>query len=316
MKTKIILSIIISITIFASCQKKIPLNLPEEKQMIVVNGVLMADSTLSVNVSKTINIADTNHFLPKINDATVKLYNDGTFLENLQNTEEGNYISTITILENEKYTIEVITDDKTITNEIVTPAKTNIQKTNFVGYDENSQLYSFQLKLTDNPQREFYVLEPFAYLPEYKFDEFGEIDTITFSKQRVYLSSKNTQNPFYNFQVYLHPYFSGYLFNDSYFNNSEFEINFDIFNYFYIDTSVVDFDSLTIYFKLIKIDSNLYNFFESSEKYYNANGNPFVEPVNIYSNIKGGAGILGSLSATIDSIKVKYINNFDYYPEY
>ncbi|MEA3451971.1 MAG: hypothetical protein U9Q83_08740, partial [Bacteroidota bacterium] len=66
MKTKIILSIFFSIFFLVSCQEEIPLNLPDAEQLIVVNGVLMTDSTLSVNISKSINISNTDDFLPRI----------------------------------------------------------------------------------------------------------------------------------------------------------------------------------------------------------------------------------------------------------
>ena len=41
------------------------------------------------------------------------------------------------------------------------------------------------------------------------------------------------------------------------------------------------------------MDYDSFKFWRSVERYQSTNGNPFAEPMNLYSNVKGGLGIWG-----------------------
>ena len=46
------------------------------------------------------------------------------------------------------------------------------------------------------------------------------------------------------------------------------------------------------------VNSDTYKFWRSVERSKNSSGNPFSEPVNLYSNIDGGIGIWGGYGAS------------------
>jgi len=77
-------------------------------------------------------------------------------------------------------------------------------------------------------------------------------------------------------------------------------------------------DTLPGYFTVCfsKIDENLFNYAKSKGKNYDADGNPFVEPVSIYTNISQGLGLTTGASRTtksFDKTGLQEITNDDEY---
>ncbi len=64
-----------------------------------------------------------------------------------------------------------------------------------------------------------------------------------------------------------------------------------------VDSIDVKSDTMNLEFYLLKVSKEVYNAMVSTEKYNESGGyNPFVEPVNIYSNVKGGYGVVGAIA--------------------
>ncbi len=61
-----------------------------------------------------------------------------------------------------------------------------------------------------------------------------------------------------------------------------------------------------IYFKLQNMSEDSYKYQLTQEKARENNENPFVQPILIYNNVKGGLGIFGTFSVTCDSLKINY----------
>ena len=64
--------------------------------------------------------------------------------------------------------------------------------------------------------------------------------------------------------------------------------------------------------ELNAIPKELYNYYRSLSNFYDATGDPFAEPVIVYTNIVDGIGILGSTSKYVDSLVV--YGNYQYGP--
>jgi len=307
MKTIYILSLLTFILFFTNCHKQIDLNLPEEAQKIVVNGVLAADSTLKLNISKTLSTNDTSGALPRITNAKVKLYKNGNYIEALISKGNGLYISSSIINENEKYSLVIEADGKTVTADIDVPLKTNFTELNYISYDDQDNYFKLNLKINDPIGDDYYILDAYINLPRIFFGDTGQVDSIELYKESANFSAFNDNDPYFQNYVYFPPFlYSSYIFNDKLFDNKMLDLSFKLDNFYYVDTSVMHIDSLTIYFKLIKIDANFFNYFISFNKYQNSNGNPFIEPVNVFSNIDGGIGVIGAMAAVIDSLKIPY----------
>ncbi len=79
---------------FYSCSTKLDLDIPNLPPQIVLTGFITNDSIISIKISKTSPISEDN--FEKVNNATVKLYKNNQFIENLTKTDDGLYMSSVT----------------------------------------------------------------------------------------------------------------------------------------------------------------------------------------------------------------------------
>jgi hypothetical protein len=72
-------------------------------------------------------------------------------------------------------------------------------------------------------------------------------------------------------------------------------------------------DSITVFFDLISIDRNAYLYYLSFARHMWNQGDPFAEPVVVYTNIENGIGVFGSSSVFTKSFKMPQYNGGWYY---
>ncbi len=113
------------------------------------------------------------------------------------------------------------------------------------------------------------------------FDENSEVD--------VGLPFGSLSWPFYG---------SGY--NDAAFNGHQVVFRYDFAAYLLTP----DLDSVYIYIGLASLTEDYYRFFETYTRYDNFADNPFVEPINVYTNVKDGLGIVAGLGTYVEKIKI------------
>lgn len=61
-----------------------------------------------------------------------------------------------------------------------------------------------------------------------------------------------------------------------------------------------------IYFKLQNLSEDRYKYQITRERARNNEENPFVQPILIHNNVRGGLGIFGTFSTTCDSLKINF----------
>ena len=83
----------------------------------------------------------------------------------------------------------------------------------------------------------------------------------------------------------------GLIFEDNAFSGSEILLNLKI------DNTYIETENHYLYIRLSKITRDRFLHLRSKKNYYDAEFNPFSEPVTVHSNIEGGYGIFG-LEAT------------------
>jgi hypothetical protein len=79
--------------LLGGCQKELGYDLPYAGDRLVIHGFLSPDRVVSVNVGKSYPPTGDHLFTGGISDATVSLYEDEAFVENLVHAGEGNYVS-------------------------------------------------------------------------------------------------------------------------------------------------------------------------------------------------------------------------------
>jgi hypothetical protein len=294
MKSKIIFQTILSFVFLAictSCERVIDIDLPNDGNLLVVEGTIELGEFPKVAVTRNLGFFDNfpsdfegfiNSFV--IKDAVVTV-NDGTQTYTLTYAELPFYpffFYTSTEFTGEfgkNYTLTVTADNKTVT------AVTSIKPP--VPIDS---LY-FGLNVFDVEEDSL----GFIYL------EFKDPDTIG-NAYRIY--AKKKMEPFF-FPV------EGTTFSDQFINGRNFSIfsgqsdkpfgiqdTFVPQEFFYKIGDTVDI-------RLASIDYTTYDFYNTLEAAAGGNGNPFSAPTIVKSNIKGGLGVWAGLSYTTQTVIAK-----------
>ncbi len=319
---KSILIIISIIFVATSCQKTLNIEVEDKEKKIVINGILYPDSIVKVNISRGLGVLEedtgNSQFL---NKATAKLYENNNYIETLVFDSIGFYHSTIIPDVSKNYKLEVESDglekavgtaefiksvpftisdmeyfivDSTVT--ITTTSRQNWDEI-FEPFDTTYQDVVFNCKLNiEDPASEqnFYIIEAYSYnfSTGYSYSSFEDAEGNVYEEEGIYMKESEFNNlyAYYyienNNNLIENSTFYGNrvsILQDELFNGQTLNLNLDIY--------FTTFDLQPIYIKIYSIPKDYINYVKSEDKYYQANGNPFAQPVNVFSNIENGFGI-------------------------
>ncbi len=339
---------VISITIlFAACSRTIPLYTDDSfEPNLVISAILGPQMPIQVYVSKTAlpTQLDSTIF---IKDAKVQILENEQVVANLSlkypemlQEEYMNawleglrpyYTADYQLLDGHTYTLKIEAMGKTITKEFSFPEKVSNVAVNFNGFpwamiEENGWYncnYDSTVTLTINdiPGKNYYMIDLFIKQPEFFWDSINGVLTdsvIVFEEQHLGLYSADIMNDIKGIMVQI-PYISAeysagnsfyfaysYLYSDALFNQSVLTFN----NYLHLYQYLKENQDLVIYYRLITVSEDLFNYYISEEKVFNTEDNPFVEPVNLYSNIESTEdyGLIATYNYHFDSIVIPFSN--------
>jgi len=299
---KNILSVIILITLFYSCEDAFTtireIDLPEHEQKLSVFSNIV-DKKVSFFISHSKSMNDNTPY--KNFSADVSLYKDNLEILNFEYLTEkfvgGDSILTYTLNDSinsgSEYVIRVISKEFGIAKSTqVVPSKAKIinisYKRNGIKekYDDYyKDLLEFDVKDDENAEN-FYMIQLFGLDTLQKNGK-----TYKIGYRSLTINSKNdvtTTNLYYNGK-------NTVILSDKNFNGTtiklDIAVNTDNYNYNH-PKYLTEFK-----IKILSISKDLYNFLLSNEYSEEAEYNPFAEPVNIHSNIENGYGLF-SASAT------------------
>jgi len=132
--------------------------------------------------------------------------------------------------------------------------------------------------VTDQPGEQFYMLEIFEEY--YDIDPFTGDTTIYEYLPGFYRTSPILENS--------GDYDSRAFFTDQLFQNGTIKI--DVALYYYPGSS-------QLRARVTSLSKGLFLFYKSINLYAQATGNPFAQPVQVYSNVDNGYGIFGGAHA-------------------
>ncbi len=293
--------VLISITILLiSCTKEIKIKGDNAKSLLVLNGIIENDSIIQVSLSKsTPAIGEQNTGSADITSSATLVLTDNTTSETFTSNSinsKGFYEFGTTAKAGHSYSISVTHPDYTsISSSMKSPENLSITSWDSLsvigpGYDPNDTIWrkTVHLKWLDPIDANNYAVKVFS------------IDTVTGLEM--------------NLMAYT--YFDGMessytegneiqLFNDKTFNNSLMTISILFDEDFYHDP-ITNLPTGEKSYKIIlyNLSTEVYNYISSTNKSMNSgNGNPFSEPVAIYSNVKNGIGIFGGVGTAVVKIK-------------
>lgn len=316
--------IIISVAIlFSGCYKDILLYGDEDfEKTLVINSFTRPGDIFVVNVTQTgkPRQLDSTIF---IKDANVAIYEGDNLVGYLTNYQSEYYFSDFVAEDNHEYTVKVKYKDMEATGEIIFPKTppnidVNLEPIGFNvelydlenGYYQFYSDYKMNVSIDDIAGKQFYMLYFYTKNPSFVYDTVTWMPTDTIFEYRndevyyyfddlvsdiQYISAPIPTNVFYTeFSNYT------YVFNDELFDESTFSFSADV----WISNTIKpeDADNLKLYYNVINISEDLFSYYVSKNKYDMTNGNPFVEPVNIFSNVVGGYGLVTGYNQISDSI--------------
>ncbi len=176
--------------IFTSCEKVIDVDLNDSKPQLVMEAIIRNGEKCTLSITKTINFNQSNNF-PVVDGAVVTLSDDAGNAENLQNTGNGQYIST-TITGNigRTYTLQINVDGNTFKAISSLPNQVNLDS---VFVDSLSFLGGTTYTVT--PQ----FVDPIGVLNFYRFKTFvnNEADKTIFIDDDVFSDGRTVTRPLF-----------------------------------------------------------------------------------------------------------------------
>jgi len=295
MKKKLYLVLILIIVLIA-CEKTVYIDIPDKGRKITINSLFNPDSLLKVYVSKSCYILD--YDIQAIENATVEIYENGILIDTLPYLNNGLYKSaTQKPSSGDRYKIIVTVPGMgTAETESYIPPETNIisidtalvMRTDIDGY-KYEQL-EFKVKFKDNPDKNNYYLLALTQINIYTYDDYEGDTIITDTIQcNRYCESDDPS-------VVEHLWEEGLLFNDNLFNGNTYV--------FILSTGKYFEEGASICVNLKSISEGYFKYLATCNKHMEANWDPFMEKISVYTNVEGGVGIFGGYSLATDTIHV------------
>ncbi len=278
--------------IYISCEKVIPFEGDVNTPKLVINSVFESDSTFKVHVSSSRSVIDTSSF-ENIVDAVVTIKDgNGNVIEVLNHVVNGFYKGLVLPEENTTYILEVNHPNYakiTASDSLPSPIIINSVDTSTILDPINGNRLRISMNFDDPENNQnYYLLETYS-VNEYLIVE--NLDTIEYeldtTKQFMVLTDEVFQNGG-------SPWRDQGLFNDLLFNGQNKTLEIEIPNENWSgseDGYDWSYKTLTLRLYLHNITISYYYYRTSLELFQNASGNPFAQPVQVYSNIENGFGV-------------------------
>lgn len=308
----LIFSVITIILLNSNCSKEIEFKQQSIEKKLVLNGFICPDSLISVNVRRTIGILSNESSI--VENATVSLYKNNKFIENLEYISKGNYKSSSIFPQVDSiYTVKVELESyPTIFASDTIPKQTPIingTKTTGNTYDEygdphHDYEFEFSDALSKNYYELFFIQQTFPYQYDSLYWIYFQIG-LEVADPVLKSDSELDTNPY------------TYIFSDRYFNGKiykmknkfraavcggEFKAAFaptEKDNYVILRTTSL------VYFNYRKYwIRHKYNQQEGDVVEYPLFSIFIGTPVDMYSNVENGYGIFAAYNQTYFKLKV------------
>ena len=284
--------------LFASCDIVVDLDIPEHERVLVVNSILTTDSMINASISHSVGAFDASS-ISYVNNATVEVYEDGVLLGDMDEQASLSYDSSGELdstyvynfnhnpVAGKIYSYEIAHPDyEAVRAETNVPAavKLNVNDVTLLSEEDYEKHYRVRFSFNDAPEDNFYRLRlrnPNTYDG---FDYFESNDASMISSAGV----QSDGATFYGDEA---------LFDDEMFNGTEKEISIDFFDYksFWFEEEGIEVQFIL---ELTSVSESYYTYIRSLRAHYD-NQDQFIfagEPVQVFTNIENGLGVLGSMS--------------------
>lgn len=276
------------------CEKEIPFTAEQTKPKLVINSLFTTDSIWKIDLSNSLSIID-NAYPGPVSGATVEILDEnGNLVEALSEVSPGKYESPTQLKPVVGVTYQAraaLPNYTTITATNQTPSPIAILSVDTVrvvdsdGYENMEITVNFQ----DAPGEENYFV---LAMPISGYYTYGT-DTTRYS----YFSSMQTSDPAvsqaYDVEPGSTPYYNQLLLSDQLFSGQSYSLKFTVDGYPWSSGGYEDYSVDLLFYSCSK---EFFRYLVSFEAYKNVEGNPFAQPVQVFSNVENGFGIFAGAS--------------------
>ncbi len=297
---KNIIVYILAIATLSSCEKVIPFTGEVTQPKLVVNSLFDAENSWNVHISQSLSVIDTGNLSIVENASVLIKDNQDNIIETLLYDSMGRYSGSAFPQLGQNYRIEVSAPGfNSVSSENNLPSPITISNVDTSTTYINSE-QRFEMSVTINDPSgisNYYLISVHAggwFEEEFWNGNSWSIDTV-----------------FYDFTVPIlvdDPTFENYgsnrwenkgIFTDITFDGQTKTIDIAIDSES-VEAKPTDLDFFEVRIYNITQAAYLYN--KSYDLYMNASGNPFAQPVQVYSNIDGGFGLFAGSQLNVFSI--------------
>lgn len=257
-----------------SCEKVIDFDIPEAEPDIVLNGYITIGEEVSINASTSLSYLEGGEpdFLSNL--TSIELYKDGVFVENLEleDADFGRYVGSSPLTSTGFYEVRASAAGyESVTAVTYIPEPLENIEVELVNTFENGEK-EYELSFNDPPAEDDY----YHMLVASPDSEFQPAFAVEFSSNSevFFLGGFNLDLEGENF------IFTEGIFPDDLINGSNVNIRFKTFG-----------SSQPLELQLLKCSEDYYLYHRSLFAYQNGGG-PFAEPVQIYTNVENGLGVI------------------------
>ncbi|MDP4952459.1 MAG: DUF4249 domain-containing protein [Flavobacteriales bacterium] len=259
-----------------SCEKEIPYLGDEiDDQLVLVSYIEAGDDIVRCSLSKTASILN-NDDIVFFTNANVQVSRNGNFIGTAVSMGDGWYEIPTEVAVGDVFSISAHQEGfESVTAETKVPAfPSNFELVEFelIG-DDFSSFYRAQLRFNDPDGTDYYQLLV------YEDNDFSDPFALGFSSTNPIFQDDSGFGESEWF------YFDDGFFSDELFDGNE--VNFDI--EFYAGSSEVKI-------QLIRCSREFYLYQKSLHMYRETSGDFFAQPVQIFSNVENGLGVVGAYS--------------------
>jgi hypothetical protein len=287
---------------FASCEKEVDLKIPPHTSKLSVTSFSAVDNgnTISVQVGRSLSITEVRNHTPfQLVAANVDLYVNGAFSQKLPyDSASGAYISTIEAESGKQYMLKVSAPGyESVEASVSAPSLVRIDSLTTIPNARKDESGEWQdayiIKFTDPPTTgDYYIIK---VLPDQ--DSSGGTYNSYFCLYSADGSAESVSNDPVGTNTCLDN--DGLFMRDALFNGTQKEIK--IYRTIYANGPA---PYTPYHIELWHVPESYFRYYKSFKLAWNSNGDPFSEPINVYSNVTNGYGIFTALS--IDSKEIKY----------
>ena len=302
---------------FSACEIVVDLDIPQYEPVLVLNSVVRADSIIEVNLSNSVGSFELNQ-IKDITDANINVFENDQFIGEMEYTfiglnegegefdyQTGEYIAIDSLY---AYVLNQLPKvDSEYRFEVSHDAYENVQAStkltkpiSFVSHDisnigDQSGLYKLSFTFNDEPGEHYYRLRLINKTNQSsQFTEFQYNYPMEFETSDPSIISSSVSEGGGQEEVVVSS--GDALFDDVLFDGEEKTISIDFSNWYYLD----DETSNSIYLELSSISKDYFDYMYSYQRQLNYYGGELFagEPVQVFTNVQNGLGILGASNKT------------------